>query len=401
MEGGKIYTPFSRQELIPKAERLEVGQREGKLSIGVPKETHLQEKRICLSPDAVQVLVANGHDITVESGAGSGANYNDNDYSEAGAKITYDSKEVFSKPVVLKVSPLVPEEIKMLSAGSFLVSTVQINMQNRVYFEELSKKKVTALGFEFIKDSHGSLPVVRLLSEIAGTASILLAGELLANTNKGKGVLMGGVAGLRPAKVVILGAGTVGEYATKAALGLGASVRVFDDSLTRLRRLQTDVGIRVSTSMLDPKELSKALKRCDVAIGALRGEVRTPCVVSEKMVKNMKSGSVIIDLSIDNGGCFETSEITTHDRPVVVKHGIIHYGVTNITSRVARTSTKALSNFFMPYLLRIAKEGGFEEVIRNDLGLRKGIYLFKGRTTNKKISDWFDLPFHDLNLLIV
>lgn len=401
MEKSGIYTPFSHQELMPKEERLEVFHKEGKLSIGIPKETHYQEKRVCLSPDAVQVLIANGHEITVETGAGEGANYSDQEYSEAGAQISYNSQEVFSKPVILKVGPLTQTELEWIKPNSYLVSTVQINMQTRSYFEKLSAKKITALGFEFIKDSHGHLPVVRLLSEIAGTASVLLAGEFMANTNGGNGILMGGVAGVRPAEIVILGGGTVGEYASRAALGLGANVRVFDNSLSRLRRLQTDLGVRVSTSMLDPKELSKSLKRCDVAIGALRGDARTPCIVTEKMVENMKNGAVIIDLSIDNGGCFETSEITTHDKPVVIKHGVIHYGVTNITSRVSRTSTKALSNFFLPYLLSIAKEGGFEHVIKCDRGLRSGIYLYQGRLTKKKLSDWFGLPFHDINLLIV
>ncbi|MFA7687778.1 MAG: alanine dehydrogenase [Moheibacter sp.] len=401
MEHSGIYTPFSRQELMPKEERLEVVHSEGKMSIGIPKETHYQEKRVCLSPDAVQVLVANGHEITVETGAGDGANYSDQEYSEAGAKISYNSQEVFSKPIIVKVGPLTQTEIEWLKPESYLVSTVQINTRTRSYFEKLSAKKVTALGFEFIKDNHGNLPVVRLLSEIAGLTSILLGGELMANTNGGNGILMGGIAGVRPAEIVILGGGTVGEYASRAALGLGANVRVFDNSLSRLRRLQTDLGVRVSTSMLDPKELSKSLKRCDIAIGALRGEGRTPCVVTEAMVENMKNGAVIIDLSIDNGGCFETSEITTHDKPILIKHGVIHYGVTNITSRFSRTSTKALSNFFLPYLLSIAKEGGFEQVIQCDRGLRSGIYLYHGRLTKKKLSDWFGLPFHDINLLIV
>ena len=401
MGNGGFYTPFSRQELIPKEERLEVKLREGSLSIGIPKESHQQEKRISLTPEAVQVLVANGHEITVESGAGLDANLTDQEYSEAGATISYNSKEVFSKPIVLKVSPLTDVEIDLLTPNAFLLSTVQINTQKKSYFEKLSAKKVTAIGFEFIKDSHDQLPVVRLLSEIAGTTSVLLAGELLANTNGGNGVLMGGIAGVRPTEIVILGAGTVGEYASRAALGLGANIRVFDESLSRLRRLQTGLGVRVSTSMLDPKELEKSLMRCDVAIGALRGNGRTPCVVSEKMVEKMKPGTVIIDLSIDNGGCFETSEITTHTQPVIIKHDVIHYAVPNITSRVARTSSKALSNFFMPYLLTIAKDGGFERVIKNDSGLRSGIYLYHGLLTKKRISDWFDLPFHDINLLIV
>lgn len=401
MGNGGFYTPFSRQELIPKEERLEVKLREGSLSIGIPKESNQQEKRISLTPDAVQVLVANGHEITVESGAGLDANFTDQEYSEAGANISYNSKEVFSKPIILKVSPLTEIEIDLLSPNSFLLSTVQINTQEKSYFEKLSAKKITAIGFEFIKDSHDQLPVVRLLSEIAGTTSVLLAGELLANTNGGNGVLMGGIAGVRPTEIVILGAGTVGEYASRAALGLGANIRVFDESLSRLRRLQTSLGLRVSTSMIVPKELEKSLMRCDVAIGALRGNARTPCVVTENMVQKMKPGSVIIDLSIDNGGCFETSEITTHDQPIIVKHDIIHYAVPNITSRVARTSSKALSNFFMPYFLTISKDGGFERVIKNDSGLRSGIYLYHGLMTKKRISDWFDLPFHDINLLIV
>ena len=242
-------------------------------------------KRISLTPEAVQVLVANGHEITVESGAGLDANFTDQEYSEAGATISYNSKEVFSKPIVLKVSPLTDVEIDLLTPNAFLLSTVQINTQKKSYFEKLSAKKVTAIGFEFIKDSHDQLPVVRLLSEIAGTTSVLLAGELLANTNGGNGVLMGGIAGVRPTEIVILGAGTVGEYASRAALGLGANIRVFDESLSRLRRLQTGLGVRVSTSMLDPKELEKSLMRCDVAIGALRGNGRTPCVVSEKWFK--------------------------------------------------------------------------------------------------------------------
>lgn len=401
MGNGGFYTPFSRQELIPKEERLEVKLREGSLSIGIPKESNQQEKRISLTPDAVQVLVANGHEITVESGAGLDANFTDQEYSEAGANISYNSKEVFSKPIILKVSPLTEIEIDLLSPNSFLLSTIQINTQEKSYFEKLSAKKITAIGFEFIKDSHDQLPVVRLLSEIAGTTSVLLAGELLANTNGGNGVLMGGIAGVRPTEIVILGAGTVGEYASRAALGLGANIRVFDESLSRLRRLQTSLGLRVSTSMIVPKELEKSLMRCDVAIGALRGNARTPCVVTENMVQKMKPGSVIIDLSIDNGGCFETSEITTHDQPIIVKHDIIHYAVPNITSRVARTSSKALSNFFMPYFLTISKDGGFERVIKNDSGLRSGIYLYHGLMTKKRISDWFDLPFHDINLLIV
>ena len=223
----------------------------------------------------------------------------------------------------------------------------------------------------------------------------------MSSTNGGNGILMGGVTGVRPTEVVILGAGTVAENAARTALGLGASVRVFDNSLTRLRRLQQNIGQRVSTSTLDPKELGKALRRCDLAIGALRGETRTPCVVTEMMVQNMKAGAVIIDVSIDQGGCFETSELTTHDHPIIIKNDIIHYAVSNITSRVARTSTKALSNYFLSYLFQISEESGFANVVQSDKTIRNGVYLYKGRIVKKNLCDWFDLPFHDINLLII
>ncbi|HEY4539482.1 MAG TPA: alanine dehydrogenase [Faecalibacter sp.] len=401
MEDQPIFTPFTHEDLIPQPECLEIPRKKERFSIGIPKETNNQEKRISLTPDAVEVLVNNGHQISIESGAGEGANFTDREYSEAGAEIVYSPQSIFEKPVILKVGPVTDEEIEWLKPGAFLVSSVPTNSLNKKYFTELTKKRITAVGFEFIKDEQNQLPVLRLLSEIAGTTAILVGSELMSSVNGGVGILMGGVTGVRPTEVVILGAGTVAENATRTAIGLGASVRVFDNSLSRLRRLQQNIGQRIPTSTIDPKELGKALRRCDLAIGALRGDTRTPCVVTEQMVEQMKPGAVIIDVSIDQGGCFETSEITTHDHPIRVKHEVIHYAVSNITSRVSRTSSKALSNYFLSYLLMIANEGGFSSVVKTDKTVRNGVYLYHGRVVKKNICDWFDLPFHDINLLIV
>ena len=399
--GEQIFTPFTKQQLMPREEKLEVARKSGKLQIGIPRETHFQEKRVCLTPDAVEVLVANGHGIIVESRAGEGAHYTDNQYSEAGAKIVHNSEEVFSQQIVLKVEPPSEEELKYLKPSSWLISAIQPATRSKAYFEHLAGKKISAIGFEYLQDSHGHLPLVRLISEIAGTASVLIASELLSTAHGGNGVMLGGIAGVRPAEVVILGGGTVGEYAVRAAKGLGATVRLFDNSLTRLRRLHNDLGFRIATSTLDPKEIQKALRRCDVAIGAIRGNSRTPTIVTEEMVKSMKPGAVIIDVSIDGGGCFETSEITTHENPTCIKHDIIHYGVTNITSRYARTASKALSNFFLPYFTELAKEGGFDCLMARDAGLRKGCYVFKGRHANRELCEWFELEYKDINLLML
>lgn len=395
-----IFTPFSEEELIPQEERIEVVRKGGEISIGIPKENLTNEKRITLTPDAVSVLCANGITITVESGAGLGAHFSDNQYSEAGAKIAYEKKEVFSQPIVLKTEPPTLDEIVFMNPESYLISAVQINTQNKEYFEKLSSKKTTALGFEYIRDRHDQLTLIRLIGEIAGTCSILIASEFLSSSHGGNGLLMGGITGVRPTNVVIIGAGTVGENAARAALGLGATVKVFDNSLTKLRRLQELLGKKIFTSTLDPKELAKSLRRCDVVIGCLRGEMRSPIIVTELMVTKMKPGSVIIDISIDNGGIFETSEICSYDKPII-KNGVIHYCVPNITSHVARTTSKALSNFFLSYFLDVTNQGGFEAMFTKNRGICKGIYMYKGRITNSQIANWYELPYQDINLLII
>jgi alanine dehydrogenase len=395
------FSPFSKEELLPQAEMLEIKKRKGELFIGLPKETYLGEKRVCLTPDAVTALTAHGHRIVIETGAGDGANYTDKEYSEAGAKISYDTEEAFKCNIVLKVAPPNNEEIGYLNPQTILISSLQLKTQNKEYFESLAKKKITAVAFDYIKDEHNTYPVVKSLSEIAGTASILIAGELMSGVNKGNGLLFGNIGGVPPTSVVIFGAGTVGEYAARTALGLGARVKVFDNSISKLRKLQHCLPAPIYTSTIQPKSISKALMRCDVAIGAIRGKNRSPIVAVETMIEQMKEGAIIVDVSIDRGGCFETSNVTSHNSPTFVKHGVTHYCVPNIPSRYARTASVSISNIFTPYLINIAEEGGFENSARFDKSLRNGMYFYHGILTNRTVADWFDLPFRDINLLIL
>jgi alanine dehydrogenase len=397
---GKQLSPFSKEELLPKPEMLEVKKPKDELYIGIPKEKHFEEKRICLTPNAVAALTSNGHRIVVESGAGDGTNYSDNEYSEAGAKISYNANDVFASNIILKIEPPSLQEIKMMNPQCVLFSAMQIKTQDKEYFKALAEKRITAIAFDYIQDAHGIFPLVKSLSEIAGIASVLIASELMNNCNKGNGLLLGNIGGVPPSKVVIIGAGTVGEFAARSALGLGAHVEVFDNSLTKLRNMQHKLNFPIATSTIQPKNLSKSLIECDVAIGALRGKTRTPVVVTESMVEKMKDGAIIIDVSIDNGGCFETSEVTAHSNPTIIKHGVIHYCVPNIPSRYSRTASVSISNIFTPYLLNIGDMGGLENAARFDKSLQKGMYFYHGILTNKNIADWFNLPFTDINLLI-
>lgn len=396
----KSRSPFTKSQLLPQEERLEVLKQKGNLFIGIPKETAFQEKRVCLAPDAVSALVHNGHRVLLESGAGIGASFSDKDYSEAGAEITKDTTKVFSCPIILKIEPPSTDEIELINPQAILISALQLKTQAKSYFETLASKRITALAFEFIRDEDGAYPVVRQLSEIAGNASVLIAAELLSNVNNGNGLMFGNISGVPPTEVVIIGAGTVGEFAVRSALGIGANVRVFDNSITKLRNLQAKLGRTIYTSTMQPKNLLKALKRCDVAIGVVRGKNRSPILVSEFMVENMKPGSVIIDVSIDMGGCFETSDITNHNHPTFEKHGVIHYCVPNIPARYSRTASVSISNIFTPYLLEIGEHGGLENALRFDRGLKNGLYFYHGILTNKSVADWFDLDFNDANLLI-
>jgi alanine dehydrogenase len=394
------FTPFTRQQLLPQEEMLEVARQRSDLFIGMPKETSFQERRICLTPDAIASLTAHGHRVMMESGAGLTASYTDKEYSDAGAEITHDTKKVFSCPVILKVEPPTVKEIEMMNPETLLISALQLKTQRKEFFEALETKKITAIAFEFIRDEDGSYPAVKSLSEIAGTASILVAAELMISQKLGKGLLFGNITGVPPTEVVILGAGTAAEFAAKTALGLGASVKVFDNSINKLRRLQNNLNQRIFTSTIQEKAVLKALMRCDVAIGAMRGKDRSPVIVSETMVERMKRGAVIIDISIDTGGCFETSEVTTHEKPTFVKHNVTHYCVPNIPSRYSKTASLSISNIISPFLLQMADDGGLESAIRCNAGLKHGIYFYHGRLTNSSIGEWFDLGHTDINLIV-
>lgn len=382
-------------------ETLDIKPSSASLSIAIPKENEFQENRIALTPDAVGVLVNNGHRVSVERTAGEGAHFSDKDYAEAGAKIVPDKKQIFQSELIVKSAPVSDEELPLLSLGQTIISPIHLPVMKTHILEKMMEKKITALSFENLKDESGHNPIVRSMSEIAGSAVMLIAGQYLSSADQGKGVLLGGISGIPPTKVIIIGAGIVGEYAARTALAMGASVKVFDNNIYKLKRLQNNIGVRMWTSVLEPKILAKQLKTCDVAVGALTSTGgRTPVVVSEEMVSMMRPGSVIVDVSIDRGGCFETSEVTSHEKPVVKKYDVIHYGVPNIPSGFARTASQAISNVLMPLLLRIGDEGGLEKLVWHNLNIRNGVYLFKGALTNFHLSQRFRLKYTDLNLLI-
>lgn len=382
-------------------EVLDIPHRSKSLLIGIPKEIAFQENRIGLIPDAVGVLVANGHEVMVEAGAGAGSRYSDHDYAEAGARIVFEKEEVYKCPILVKTAPPVEADLPYLQMHQIIISPLHLSALKKELVEKLMAKKITALAIENIKDENQNYPILRSMGEIAGSAVMLIAGQYLSNFNQGKGVLLGGISGVPPTKVVIIGADIIGEFATRNALALGASVKVFDNNVSRLQRLQNNLGQRVWTSVLEPKILAKQLKTCEVAVGALRNEIgRAPIVVTEEMVAAMRPGSIIIDVAIDRGGCFETSELTNHEHPIITKHNVIHYGVPNIPSGFARTASQAISNVLMPLLIQVGDVGGLEEIIWQQVHLREGIYLYKGALTDFYISEKFQLKFTDLNLLI-
>jgi alanine dehydrogenase len=382
-------------------ETLDIKPKGAELFIGIPREISYNENRIAMTPEAVSVLIANGHKVIMETKAGEGASYSDKDYSEAGAKIASSKKEVYECEIIVKSAPVCEEETELIKPNQFIISPIHLTAMKREILEKMMEKRITALSFENLKDDSGHNPIVRSMSEIAGSAVMLIAGQYLSNANNGKGILVGGISGIPPTKVIIIGAGIVGEQTARAALALGASVKIFDNSIYRLKRLQNNIGMRLFTSVIEPKILSKQLKTCDVAVGALAASGgRTPLVVTEEMVSIMRPGSVIVDVSIDHGGCFETSRITTHANPIFRKYDVIHYCVPNIPSGFARTASQAISNVLMPLMLEMADDGGFENLVWYKINIRSGIYLFKGALTNFHLSQRFDLKFTDLNLLI-
>ena len=389
------------QALYPQEQLAKVKEEDASLLLGIPNEISMQETRLLLTPASVSVLAANGHRVLIEAGAGVSSKFSDNEYSEAGARIVYSAQEAYDANIVLKVEPPTLKEIEYLKPGSTLISALQLGNRTSDYFRAINKKKITALAFEFIEDKVGGMPVVRAMSEIAGSTVINIAAHYLSSVSDGRGTILGGISGVPPTRVVILGAGTVGEYAARAALGMGAQVQVFDNQLYKLRRLKHALGQQVYTSTLDISTLSDALEMADVVIGAIRPEKGTNrLVVTEEMVANMKAESVIVDVSIDQGGCVETSEITTTSKPVFRKFNVIHYCVPNIASRVARTATTAFSNIFTPILLQVSDVGGVDEMIYHHKWFMRGVYTYRGSLTNAAIARKFKLTHRDLDLLM-
>lgn len=371
------------------------------LLIGLPKEVSLQENRIALTPEAVAILVRNGHEVIYEKGAGVGAKFTDTEYSEAGAQLVYSAREVYEANLILKVEPLIDGEFDYIKSGSTLISAINLPAHERSYFEKLNDKNITGLGYEYIEDQANGLPVIRSMSEIAGSAVMLIAGEYLSTANNGRGVILGGITGVPPTKVVVLGAGTVAEYVARAALGMGADIKVFDKHLYKLQRFKYAVGQQIYTSIIDSDTLGEAIERADVVIGAMRAEDGlSPVVVTAEMIGRMKENSIIIDVAIDQGGNFETSRMTTHKAPTYKVHGVIHYCVPNIAARVAHTASTALSNVFLPFLLQTGTIGGIEEMMYANRWFMKGVYCHNGTLTNAHIARKFSMRYKDLELLL-
>lgn len=390
---------------IPQEKSAKTSRAKKSLRIGIPKESFFQENRVPITPDTVGVLVANGHQVYIEHKAGEGARYEDHDFSEAGAVVVYKVEDVFKQAdIIIKISPLSGEELKLLRENQVLISAVNLGSVSPDYLQKLIQRNITAIGFEFFRSGDGSLPLVQMMSEIAGVSSIHIASELLTKKGGGQGILLGGITGIPPAEVTIIGAGTVGFNAAQTAMGMGARVRIIDEEIYKLRRIEKELGINVYTSVAQGNFVREAVISSDVVIGAAYREGhRAPMVVTEGMVQEMKPNSVIIDVAIDQGGCVETSRITTHDNPTFVKHGVIHFCVPNIASRVARTASIAISNILGPLLVKIGDHAGVDNLVKYNEGLKQGIYVYRRHLTKKNIASLFGMSmnYRDIELLIV
>ncbi|MBI9035402.1 MAG: alanine dehydrogenase [Bacteroidales bacterium] len=398
-----LYNDITRisRQLLPQEEMLERAKQPKKIIIGIPKEASENEDRIPLIPETITQLVELGHEILIEKDAGMPAHYSNEKYQLAGAKIVSSKQEVYEADLIIKVAPPTMEELELIKPKKTILSSLHWTNQPEAYFRKLMSKKITALAFETIMDEHASFPVIRSMGEIAGTTSIMIAAEYLSSKKYGRGSILGGFSGIAPSEVIILGAGTVGEFATRAALGMGATVKVFDNSIFRLRRLQNSLNERIYTSTIQPQTLAAALKSADVVIGAIRPiNGRSPLIVTEDIVQNMKYGTVIIDVSIDHGGCIETSRLTKHSNPVYRIHDVTHYCVPNMASRVPHTASRALSNIFGPIIISIGNFGGIDTMLRTDYGVRQGVYIYKGALTDRNIGSSFSIPSQDIDLLL-
>ena len=401
-EEGKSYLNLSGKEvLLPREETLERRPQQKKFIIGIPLEKDENERRIALVPNAVDLLIKNGHKVVMEENAGRAAHFTNEMYAEAGAQITQTAAEVWQSDIIVKIAAPEVDEIDLMHKNQTVFSALMSQSRNKAYFKKLIEKKAIAIAYELIKDKTGAFPLVRSMSEIIGNTSIMVAAEYLSSPKYGKGVMLGGFPGIRPSEVIIIGSGTVAEYAARTAYGMGAQVRIFDDSVYKMRDLQNKLEFRVSTSVLQPVLLLKALKEADVVIAAKHSSSgQSACLISAEIVKQMKRGAVIVDVSIDQGGCFETSHPTSHQHPVFQEFGVTHYCVPNIASRVPHTASYSLSNYLTGLLLKIGETGEINHYILRDKPFSNGVYIYNGVLTNKNIADTFGLSFRDLDLLM-
>lgn len=390
--------------LMPREELLATAIKSRRITIGIPNDNRFpeDEKRIPLTPQGVKLLVDEGNEVVIQENAGAGANYSDTEYSENGAIITNSLSHIYDSDVVIKVSPFSDTDVNYMKGNQVILSYLNVLKFKEETLTSLMSKKVTAIAFEQIRDMDGSLPVVESMSEISGITSILSASEYLSNYLGGKGVMLGGITGVTPTEIIILGANTAGVYAAKAALGLGAQVKVFDTSLSKLRKFESLIGTRVQTSVFHQQVLQKTLLSADVVIGAMElDDLQPHYFITEDMVRTMKKGAVIIDLSIDRGGCIETTECRTLSEPAYEKFGVIHFSAWNLPSRVARTASMALSNIFNPLLQDIINAGSLTTHLKNNPGVRQGVYLYNGKLTNETLGNKFGMLPKDLGLLLM
>lgn len=368
------------------------------MKIGIPKETANEERRVGLAPAGVDALIKAGHTVFVERNAGEGSRFTDNEYSSLGAHILQNQKEVFdSSEMVVKVSPFSEIEADLIMPNQILFSFLHLAVGKKKVVQQMLEKRATAIGYELIENKKG-LPVLHSMSEIAGPLSIQIAERYLETFSGGRGILLGGITGVAPAAVVILGAGVVGYTAARAALGRGAQVIVIDNDLMRLRKIDATFRKKITTVMANPYTISRGAAFADVLIGAVlnKGE-KSPHVVKEEMVKKMKKGAVIVDVSIDQGGCIETSRPTTLSEPVFLKHNVIHYCIPNMPSQVSRTASYGLTNASLPFILNIANNG-LANCLMGDEGLAKGICTYRGFCSNEAAANAFNLEYRRIRM---
>ncbi len=370
------------------------------MSVGVINESGKIENRVSLTPSSVSLLVEKGHTVYIQAGAGLKSGYSNEEYASLGAKIVFTKEEVFGRSdVVLNISPLSKEECGLIKKGQILFGFQHLAVARKSLIEELLRKEVTIIGYEIIQRDNGVLPFIESLSEIAGQMCLFISGHYLQTSQGGKGVIMGGVVTVPPATAIIVGSGVLARSAIKALLGAGAHTIALGRDMERLRELEEMTSGRLITLIASNYNLARMVKIADILVGAvLRPGERAPIMITKDMVKSMKKGSIIIDLAIDQGGCIETSRLTTLEQPTFVEEGVIHYCVPNITSAVSRTSTKVLSNMVTPYLLKIG-EKGLDETLKGDRTLVRGLYVYHGNIVRKTFAERFGLKYQEFSLV--